>query len=361
MIGSGMSKLPLVTVDTYSEELRDEHGFRGDRASRRAFDTIVRDWRDRVCAIVAHDPLPGPSDKKLSKKKLDRALRSGSALEAGLVHTAIEEFSAELADVLRCFLKLDEWRDTQRIVIGGGLSGSRVGEVITGRAAVLLKASGHPILMDPIRYHPDEAALIGATQLARPWTFRGADAMVAVDIGGTNIRVGTVDLGMDKAKDLTACSVVDFDLWRYGDEKPRPKREETVARLVTMLEGLLKAAKKEKRKLAPVIGIACPGVIAPDGSILSGAQNLPGNWEKSDFNLGEALMSAIPTIAGHETQVLMHNDAVVQGLCEAPFMRDIKRWGVITIGTGLGNARFTNRAPSRQKWTDRASLRHHAG
>jgi hypothetical protein len=24
-------------------------------------------------------------------------------------------------------------------------------------------------------------------------------------------------------------------------------------------------------------------------------------------------------------------------------MKDIKRWGVLTIGTGLGNARFTNR------------------
>lgn len=25
-------------------------------------------------------------------------------------------------------------------------------------------------------------------------------------------------------------------------------------------------------------------------------------------------------------------------------MRDVKRWGILTIGTGLGNARFTNRA-----------------
>jgi hypothetical protein len=24
-------------------------------------------------------------------------------------------------------------------------------------------------------------------------------------------------------------------------------------------------------------------------------------------------------------------------------MRDVKHWGVLTIGTGLGNARFTNR------------------
>ena len=42
----------------------------------------------------------------------------------------------------------------------------------------------------------------------------------------------------------------------------------------------------------------------------------------------------------------MHNDAVVQGLSEAPFMKDVKRWGVLTIGTGLGNARFTNRDDS---------------
>ena len=28
---------------------------------------------------------------------------------------------------------------------------------------------------------------------------------------------------------------------------------------------------------------------------------------------------------------------------EVPFMQDVERWGVLTIGTGLGNARFTNR------------------
>jgi hypothetical protein len=32
-----------------------------------------------------------------------------------------------------------------------------------------------------------------------------------------------------------------------------------------------------------------------------------------------------------------------QGLSEVPFMQDVKRWGVLTIGTGLGNARFSNR------------------
>jgi hypothetical protein len=40
--------------------------------------------------------------------------------------------------------------------------------------------------------------------------------------------------------------------------------------------------------------------------------------------------------------VLMHNDAVVRGLSEVPFMQNVRQWGILTIGTGLGNARFTN-------------------
>ena len=47
--------------------------------------------------------------------------------------------------------------------------------------------------------------------------------------------------------------------------------------------------------------------------------------------------------------VVMHNDAVVQGLSEVPHRADVPRWGVLTIGTGLGNARFTNREPGRPR------------
>ena len=94
----------------------------------------------------------------------------------------------------------------------------------------------------------------------------------------------------------------------------------------------------------PYPAIGCPGEIARDGSINTGAQNLPGNWESARFNLPALIRERIPSIRKHETVVLLHNDAVVQGLSEAPFMRDVKRWGVLTIGTGLGNARFTNRS-----------------
>src|SRR5262245_39573477 len=117
-----------------------------------------------------------------------------------------------------------------------------------------------------------------------------------------------------------------------------------------MIEGLITRAGKEGLRLAPFIGIGCPGIIEPDGTIDRGAQNLPGNWESSRFNLPAALHEAIPTIGKHDTTVLLHNDAVVQGLSEAPFMRDVTHWGALTIGTGLGNARYTNRAANGKDW-----------
>jgi predicted NBD/HSP70 family sugar kinase len=116
-----------------------------------------------------------------------------------------------------------------------------------------------------------------------------------------------------------------------------------VESFVEMLKGLIAAAKKKGMRLAPFIGVGCPGIIEGDGSIDRGAQNLPGNWESGKFNLPACLHSSIPSIGEEETSIFMHNDAVVQGLSEIPYMSDIERWGVLTIGTGLGNACFTNR------------------
>ncbi|MEW6268170.1 MAG: ROK family protein, partial [Thermodesulfobacteriota bacterium] len=172
--------------------------------------------------------------------------------------------------------------------------------------------------------------------------FSGHDAILAVDIGGTNIRAGVVELNAKKAPDLSKACVWKSELWRHGDEKV--KRDEAVERLVEMLRGLIRRAEREGLSLAPFIGIGCPGKIEEDGSIAGGSQNLPGNWESSRFRLPECLTDAIESIDEHETVVLMHNDAVVQGLSEVPFMQDVERWAVLTIGTGLGNASFTNRS-----------------
>ena len=164
---------------------------------------------------------------------------------------------------------------------------------------------------------------------------------LAVDIGGSNIRAGIVELRLKKNKDLSAATVGPFELWRHREEDP--KREDAVDRLIQMLKDLVKRAGKDGLNLAPFVGIGCPGVINADGTIERGGQNLPGNWESKRFNLPRRISEAIPKIGDHGTVVVMHNDAVVQGLSEVPFMQDVESWGVLTIGTGLGNARFTNR------------------
>ena len=105
-----------------------------------------------------------------------------------------------------------------------------------------------------------------------------------------------------------------------------------------MLCGLAEQAREKGLRLAHLVGIGCPGAIRLDGTIERGGQNLPGNWEEPGFNLPRQVASAMPG----GWQVLMHNDAVVQGLSETHRMRDVRRWGVMTAGTGLGNARFTN-------------------
>jgi predicted NBD/HSP70 family sugar kinase len=187
--------------------------------------------------------------------------------------------------------------------------------------------------------------LIGGAFLAPRWMFEAHDAILAVDIGGTNIRAGVVALNLKKAPDLSKAFIWKSEVWRHRDEK-KIGREEAVGQLVAMLKDLISQASKEALRLAPFIGIGCPGVIEPDGTIDRGAQNLPGNWESSRFSLPSSLHEAIPAIGQHETVILLHNDAVVQGLSECPFMTDVTHWGVLTIGTGLGNARFTNRPPA---------------
>src|SRR5438067_13730211 len=80
-----------------------------------------------------------------------------------------------------------------------------------------------------------------------------------------------------------------------------------------MLKGLIQATNKKGMKLAPFIGIGCPGIIGEDGSIERGAQNLPGNWEGSKFNLPVSLLYLIPKIGDEEASIVMHNDAKYEG------------------------------------------------
>jgi predicted NBD/HSP70 family sugar kinase len=176
---------------------------------------------------------------------------------------------------------------------------------------------------------------------------KGHDAILAVDVGGTNIRAGTVELNLGKAIYLSKARVLDIRVWRHRDEY-KIGRGEVVERLTGMLRKLAKDVARDKLRLAPVIGVGCPGLIREDGSIETGARNLPGNWESSRFNLPRVLKEEIPHIGENETMVVMHNDAVVQRLSELPYVK-ATRWAVLTIGTGLGNARFSMRSKKRPK------------
>ena len=340
LVGHGAAELPAVRIDSYNVELRDSEGFIGDRASRRAFAALLDDWRERL-AESGEDPFGEVKSGDLKKKELDAALALDDGAAAGIVQGAIEDFAQEFATVIRRFLRLKGWKDTERIVVGGGLRQSRVGELAIARAGVLLKAAGQSVELRPIRHHPDEAGLLGAVHLAPSWIFAGHQGLLAVDIGGTNMRAGLIEPRLDDAKDLSKCRVVELLKWRHRDDDP--KREEAVEGLAKMLRKLIANAASAKLKLAPFVGIACPGIITDEGAIERGGQNLPGNWESQRFNLPQRVREAVPEIDGHEIAVVLHNDAVVQGLSELPAMQDVERWGVLTIGTGLGNARFTNR------------------
>jgi hypothetical protein len=273
----------------------------------------------------------GRCPERISKKELDAVLIGDDAEASALVHSVVENFAQELAHVTRRFLKSKPWEKTERIVVGGGFRDSPSAK-LPSRTETILKAEGFKIEMRPIAHDPDDAGLISALHLAPSWIFEGHDSILAVDIGGTNFRCGVVETCSKKSPDLSKANVWKSELWRHADDEP--SREEAVKRLVKMLRDLIAKADKEEFRLAPFIGIACPGVIERDGSIEKGAQNLSGDWESCQFNLPRRLVEAIPRIGEYDAAIVMHNDGVVQGLSQVPFMQDVKRWGVLTIGTG---------------------------
>jgi hypothetical protein len=334
----GGTHLPSVEVDSYNLEIRDDEGFIGDRITTATFRDFIDDLR-KLLRKHGEDPLGDEPTEDLSKKTLDKLL-AGEPEAAGVVQGAIEDFAHELALVIRRFLKLKAWQRTERIAVGGGFRDSRVGELVITRADVILKSDGVDTELTAIRNDPDAAGLIGAAHLVPSWVFKGHEAIVAVDVGGSSFRAGVIDLNLKRAPDLSKASVWKSEQWRHADDKP--SRDEAVEEVVKMVRKLIARAEGEGLRLAPFIGIGCPGQIEPNGAIDRGAQNLPGNWESDSFNLPTRLCHSIPKIGRHETMILMHNDAVVQGLSEVPFMQNVRRWGILTIGTGLGNARFTN-------------------
>jgi hypothetical protein len=70
--------------------------------------------------------------------------------------------------------------------------------------------------------------------------------------------------------------------------------DQAAERLVGMLSELVTQAKRDSIHLAPVIGLACPGVIGADGSIASGAHNLGPSMTAPMFHGPPALCYCRP-------------------------------------------------------------------
>lgn len=335
----GRLLLPTLRIDSYSVELRDEDGQVGDRASQTAFRAMLDAWRSAF-AQAGKDPLGTRPTHAINQDQLDRLhAQDNAAGEA--IGAAMEEYAQQLAHVVRAFRQLPAWRDVQRIVVGGGFQQSEVGTRAVERTAEILASTGQAIPLATLHQHADEGALLGWVPLVPAAAVEGYDAMLAVDIGGTNVRCGLVRLPHGTV--AGAAEVLHREKWHHAADGVT--REDFVHGLSGMLVNGAGRAMREQLKLAPLVGIACPGVIAPDGRILRGAQNLPGDWE-GDFHLADAVAARLKEQGaladGPPLQVLLHNDAVVQGLGELAFMQDVERWGVLTAGTGLGNAAFTN-------------------
>ena len=67
----GAKVLPAVEVDSYNLELKDDEGFLGDRASRKAFHAILENWR-KPLRKLGTDPFGDTPSDDLSRSKLDR-------------------------------------------------------------------------------------------------------------------------------------------------------------------------------------------------------------------------------------------------------------------------------------------------
>ncbi|GAB6194811.1 ROK family protein [Lysobacter xanthus] len=335
----GGARLGRVTVDSYGLNVRGDDGaFVGDRASETGFLQILDRVRRRD--RIGKDPFGAGRGPDTDKALLERVLLGGDPDASHLLHIAVEEYAQGFADVVRFFLAKPQWEGVERIVVGGGFPFKGFGGLAVRRTARIVRTRRVPVELQVLGQDLDEGGMIGWVHALAPATTRGYQAFLGVDIGGTHVRCAIVEHRLRRAADGSKACATDHMQWRHGDDAP--SRDELVLRIAGMLNGLAAEARTLGLSLAPVVGVACPGRIEPDGDLAEGTQNLPGDWSPP-FNLPRELAKKLDRIDGRTPEVLMHNDAVVQGLSDAFRVKDARRWGVLTIGTGLGNASYTNR------------------
>lgn len=303
----------------------------------RDFDAILAGWRLRHRRAGGRDPFGDIVPEAVEAEALEAALTGEAPVASGLVQGAIEDVAHNLVRVIRGCLVRPEWRGTQRVVIGGGFRVARIAELALARAGVLLRAESLGSTVAAIRHNPEETGLLGAARLLPVRLLDSADAVLTADLGRRSFRAGLVLPRLGVAPELAAAGVWRMRRWHHAAE--RPDRATAIARLSMMLRGLAAEAAAAGLAVPEPVAIGLPARIAADGSLGDGAEALPGDWSEPGFLPGEALGRSLS--AEHGT-VLMHHSTVTFGMSEAPFHRDVARWGVLRIGADPGYARFTN-------------------
>ena len=156
-----------------------------------------------------------------------------------------------------------------------------------------------------------------------PTTSSPATLAIGVDVGGSGIKVGVVDVARGE---LVAP--------RLRVVTPEPS---TPARIVTAIARTVTRAVKAAGGVPSTIpvGVGVPCVVI-DG-VTKTAANIDASWV--DFDAGQALESAL------KRTVVVLNDADAAGLAEMRFGAGVGEGGVVfvlTLGTGVGSGMFND-------------------
>lgn len=178
-------------------------------------------------------------------------------------------------------------------------------------------------MTDHLQDRPDIAVaqdLDGAQQLPAP---RPHELAIGVDIGGTGIKGGIVDL---RTGDLVG--------ERYRIDTPQPATPEAVIPVVEQI-----VAELQSRTPAPesdsAVGVGFPAIVK-EGRTWSAA-NVDPAW------VGADLTGPVSAALGRPVHAV--NDADAAGLAEAIYGAGRNREGfllMITLGTGIGSAIINN-------------------
>jgi hypothetical protein len=161
------------------------------------------------------------------------------------------------------------------------------------------------------------------------------------EIKELNCRAGIVSVERSADQERGRTSVAERQVWRHADEQPT--RDAAVRRLGEMLEGLYRRAPRRAIILLPASVLRARGGLDRTAGLSAARKTYRVIGRRKISILPRILQDILLRHCDWNALLIMHNDAIVQGLSQVPFMKDIKHWGVLTISAGVGNARFTNR------------------